>query len=106
MGELLLTQVFKEYVFEQGIHLYFVENQIRKAKGKVENVVKYVKNNFLHARAYFDLETLQAQAPAWLSGDFSCTTHKLTFFDHQSNVLKTFAIFIGESGKCFSIINA
>jgi transposase len=47
MGELLLTQAFKEYVFEQEFHLHFCRKADPESKGKVENVVKFVKNNFL-----------------------------------------------------------
>jgi hypothetical protein len=81
MGELLLTQMFKEYVFEQNLRLYFCRKSDPESKGKVENVVKFVKNNFLHARGYFDIETLQVQAFSWLertgNGMAHSTTRKL-----------------------------
>ena len=66
MGDLLLTQDFKSYVFEQSFRLYFCRKADPQSKGKVENVVKFVKNNFLYGRAFFDTETLQAQVLAWL----------------------------------------
>ncbi len=66
MGELLLTREFKDYVFEQEFQLHFCRKADPQSKGKVENVVKYVKQNFLYARAYYDLQTLQAQALGWL----------------------------------------
>jgi transposase len=66
MGELLLTQEFKEYVLEQGFRLYFCRKSDPESKGKVENVVKFVKNNFLYGRLYFDIDILQAQALGWL----------------------------------------
>jgi transposase len=78
MGELLLTQEFKDYVFEQELQLHFCRKADPQSKGKVENVVKYVKNNFLYARAYYDLETLQSQAIAWLQRTGNGTPHGTT----------------------------
>jgi hypothetical protein len=78
MGELLLTQEFKDYVFEQGFLLHFCRKADPQSKGKVENVVKYVKNNFLYARAYFDIETLQSQAMAWLQRTGNGMPHTAT----------------------------
>lgn len=66
LGDLLLTQDFKTYVFEQSFNLHFCRKADPQSKGKVENVVKFVKNNFLYGRAYFDIETLQAQVLGWL----------------------------------------
>lgn len=66
LGELLLTKAFKEYVFEQQFDLHFCRKADPESKGKVENVVKYIKNNFLYGRVYYDIETLQVQALGWL----------------------------------------
>ena len=66
LGDLLLTQDFKTYVFEQGFGLHFCRKADPQSKGKVENVVKFVKNNFLYGRAYYDIDTLQVQVLGWL----------------------------------------
>ena len=88
MGELLLTQAFKDYVFEQELQLHFCRKADPQSKGKVENVVKYVKNNFLYARAYCDLQTLQSQAMAWLqrtgNGMPHTTTKKIPLEEWQN----------------------
>ncbi len=78
MGELLLTQEFKDYVFEQEFQLHFCRKADPQSKGKVENVVKYVKNNFLYARPWYDLQTLQAQAMAWLQRTGNAMPHATT----------------------------
>jgi len=78
MGELLLTQAFKEYVSQQDLRLHFCRKSDPESKGKVENVVKYVKNNFLHARTFFDLETLQTQALSWLQRTGNGMPHSTT----------------------------
>ena len=66
LGDLLLTQDFKTYVFEQGFGLHFCRKADPQSKGKVENVVKFVKNNFLYGREYYDIDILQAQLLGWL----------------------------------------
>lgn len=78
MGELLLTREFKDYVFEQEFQLHFCRRADPQSKGKVENVVKYIKQNFLYARAYYDLETLQAQALGWLGRTGNGMPHATT----------------------------
>jgi len=78
MGELLLTQEFKDYVFEQEFQLHFCRKADPQSKGKVENVVKYVKNNFLYARPWYDLQTLQTQAMAWLQRTGNAMPHSTT----------------------------
>lgn len=78
MGELLLTQEFKDYVFEQEFQLHFCKKADPQSKGKVENVVKYVKNNFLYARSWYDLQTLQGQAMAWLQRTGNAMPHSTT----------------------------
>ncbi len=66
LGDLLLTRDFKDYVFEQEFRLHFCRRSDPQSKGKVENVIKFVKNNFLYGRSYYDIETLQAQVIGWL----------------------------------------
>ncbi len=66
LGELLLTKAFKEYVFERGFQLYFCRKADPQSKGKVENVVGYIKHNFLYGRLYHDIDTLQSEALGWL----------------------------------------
>lgn len=78
IGELLLTSEFKDYVFEQEFQLHFCRKADPQSKGKVENVVKYVKNNFLYARAWYDLPTLQGQAMAWLQRTGNAMPHSTT----------------------------
>jgi transposase len=78
MGELLLTREFKDYVFEQEFQLHFCKKADPQSKGKVENVVKYVKNNFLYGRLFYDLQTLQGQAMAWLQRTGNAMPHSTT----------------------------
>ncbi|NJK93539.1 MAG: IS21 family transposase [Bacteroidales bacterium] len=66
-GDLLLTTAFKQYVESRKFTLYFCRKSDPETKGKVENAVKYVKQNFLYNRSYFDLDTLNDDALSWLN---------------------------------------
>jgi hypothetical protein len=52
-----------------------------ESKGKIENVVKYVKYNFLRGRVFTDIDTLNRDALAWLertgNGSLHHGTHKV-----------------------------
>ena len=78
LGELLLTQAFKAYVFEQQLQVHFCRKADPQSKGKVESVVKYIKNNFLYGRSYFDIDTLQTQALGWLERTGNGIPHSST----------------------------
>ncbi|MBN2349312.1 MAG: IS21 family transposase [Bacteroidales bacterium] len=66
-GDIILTKTFKQYINQRRFSTYFCRKSDPESKGKVENVVKYVKQNFLYNRSYFDLKTLNDEVYAWLS---------------------------------------
>jgi len=78
LGDLLLTRAFKDYVFEQEFRLHFCRKSDPQSKGKVENVVKFVKNNFLYGRSFFDIDTLQSQVLGWLTRTGNGVIHSTT----------------------------
>lgn len=78
IGDLLLTSKFKAYVREQGLGLHFCRKSDPESKGKIENVVKYVKGNFLYGRVYYDIETLQQQVLGWLTRTGNGIAHSTT----------------------------
>lgn len=79
LGDLILTRKFQAFVREQHFQPVFCHKADPESKGKVENVVKYVKENFLAARVYHDADTLNGQALLWLertgNGKVHGTTH-------------------------------
>ena len=79
LGDLILTRKFQAFVREQHFQPVFCHKADPESKGKVENVVKYVKENFLAARVYHDVDTLNGQALLWLertgNGKVHGTTH-------------------------------
>lgn len=66
LGDLILTKKFQSLVKEQHFQPVFCRKSDPESKGKVENVVKYVKSNFLVARAYHDTDRLNEEVRLWL----------------------------------------
>ena len=77
-GDLLLTTGFNRYVSHCNFDIYFCRKADPQTKGKVENVVKYVKQNFLYNRTFYDIETLNDQALAWLGRTANTMPHGKT----------------------------
>ena len=77
-GDLILTDAFKNYSRDRGFKLHFCRKADPQSKGKVENVVKYVKQNFLYNRAFQDIEILNAEAIGWLQRTANAVAHSFT----------------------------
>lgn len=77
-GDIMLTSQFKAYIKEKTFTLHFCRKADPESKGKIENVVKYTKQNFLYNRAFCDLETLNTEALAWLGRTANAMVHNGT----------------------------
>ncbi|MFO8086816.1 MAG: IS21 family transposase [Bacteroidales bacterium] len=77
-GDLILTQEFKQYVKHKGFKMYFCRKADPQTKGKVENVIKYIKYNFLRGRKYVDIHLLNSQGMAWLDRTANKKRHAAT----------------------------
>lgn len=66
LGDLILTKGFRSFVNQQHFEAVFCRKSDPESKGKVENVVKYVKCNFLHGREFDGIDRLNADGLAWL----------------------------------------
>lgn len=77
-GKLILTEGFKSYVRMREFSLHFCRKADPASKGKIENVVKYVKQNFLYNREFCDIDTLNQQAIAWLARTANAVVHART----------------------------
>lgn len=77
-GDLILTAVFRQYVRSKGFKLHFCRKSDPESKGKVENVIKYIKNNFLYNRIFHNEETLNDEAIAWLARTANALPHSFT----------------------------
>ncbi len=85
-GDLILTEAFRAYVREQSFELHFCRKADPESKGKVENVVKYVKQNFLYNRTYYNEETLNDEALGWLGRTANVLPHGTTKKDPFSEM--------------------
>jgi len=77
-GELILTESFRKYAGHRKFKLHFCRKADPQSKGKIENVIKYIKYNFLRGRRYIDNETLNGQAIAWLERTANAKLHAAT----------------------------
>jgi len=77
-GDLILTGEFRRYVRYREFKLHFCRKADPESKGKIENVIKYIKYNFLRGRKYVDIDTLNGQALAWLNRTANAKIHAAT----------------------------
>lgn len=77
-GDLILTSVFRQYVQAKGFKLRFCRKSDPESKGKIENIIKYIKNNFLYNRTFYNEETLNEEAIAWLGRTANALPHAFT----------------------------
>ena len=77
-GDIILTDAFRAYTRDQSFDLYFCRKADPQSKGKVENVVKYVKQNFLYNRTYHNIETLNDEVMGWLGRTANILPHGTT----------------------------
>ena len=99
-GDLLLTEAFRLYVKERGYRAIFCRKSDPQSKGKIENVIKYIKYNFLRGRIYVNNEILNTQGIAWLGRTANAKVHAATKlvpqaeWDKERSYLKFFIRFI------------
>jgi len=65
-GDLILTESFTKYHETRGFKIYLCWKSYPESKGKVEQLIKYVKNNFASHRVFKDLESWQESNLKWL----------------------------------------
>jgi transposase len=66
LGDLVLTAQFAAYCKEMAFAKVFCRKSDPESKGKIENVVGYVKYNFLRGRKYNGIDNLNDQSLGWL----------------------------------------
>jgi len=77
-GDLILTDAFRAYTKERSFTLHFCRKADPESKGKIENGVRYVKQNFLYNRPFYNIETLNDEAIAWLGRTANVMPHGRT----------------------------
>jgi len=80
-GDLIYTHEFASYLKKRKFRIYMCRKGDPESKGRVENIVKYVKNNFAHNRTFYNLERWNEDCLAWLerraNGKIHGTTKKI-----------------------------
>lgn len=66
LGDLILTKEFQLYSSEMTFTPVFCRKADPESKGKVENVVGFVKKNFLRGRTYVSVKSLNESVIDWL----------------------------------------
>lgn len=78
IGDYRMPEVFDSYVKSRPFKVIFCRPGDPESKGKIENVVKYVKHNFLLNRQYSTLDNIQNEGEAWLSRTGNAMIHGTT----------------------------
>lgn len=78
LGDYILTHEFKAYSQRQPFKVVFCRNADPQTKGKVENVVGYIKKNFLRGRSFTSIEALNEAALEWLQRTGNAKRHAAT----------------------------
>ncbi|MDH7514167.1 MAG: hypothetical protein QHH14_14575 [Clostridiales bacterium] len=66
VGDIIYARDFKHVIDEQELGFYVCRRADPETKGKVENLVKFVKGNFLETRDFEDVEEANAGVVRWL----------------------------------------
>lgn len=77
-GDLILTKSFQDYIHQRKFRVYLCRKADPESKGKIENVVKYVKNNFAKNRIYSTLEDWNGCSLKWLERTGNYKVHNTT----------------------------
>lgn len=83
LGDFLLTAGFRSFCDSNPFEPIFCRKADPESKGKVENVIKYIKYNFLRGRLYKSISLLQKESMEWLkrrgNGRIHGTTGKVPY---------------------------
>ncbi|MCK9423239.1 MAG: IS21 family transposase, partial [Bacteroidales bacterium] len=77
-GDVVLTEAFRAYCQSRPFKVRFCRKSDPQSKGKIENVIKYIKYNFLRGRLYYGVFVLNDHALDWLSRTANVIEHSTT----------------------------
>ncbi len=78
LGDVVLTKAFQAFVSSEHFKCVFCRKSDPQSKGKVENVVKYIKYGFLRGREFTNIEMLNESALRWLARTANGLPHSTT----------------------------
>ncbi|MCQ2011663.1 IS21 family transposase [Sporolactobacillus sp. STSJ-5] len=77
-GDVILTGEFQAYKEQRKFRLHLCRKADPQSKGKIENVVKYVKYNFAKNRVFTNIDTWNEKGIAWLERTGNYNVHNTT----------------------------
>jgi len=77
-GDLILTKGFQQYVQERKFKVHLCRKADPESKGKIENVVKFIKHNFADSRIFDGIDNWNERALAWLKRTGNHQVHHTT----------------------------
>jgi len=84
-GDIIYTKDFSSFIQEMGLRIWVCRKSDPESKGRVENLIKYVKGNFLATRDFPNLEEAQESLKKWLrrraNGKLSQATKRVPLED-------------------------
>ena len=66
-GDIIYTEKFSSFIEEMKLKMYVCRKSDPQSKGKIENVIKYVKYNFLNVRDFDNIEEARESLLFWLN---------------------------------------
>lgn len=77
-GDLILTREFQQYKETRNLSLRVCRKADPESKGKVENVVGFIKHNFAKHRAFHNIDSWNEQGWEWLNRTGNYKIHNTT----------------------------
>ena len=77
-GDIIYTQKFESYRQENKFNTFICRSNDPETKGRIESVVKFVKDNFAHHRIFNDIEEFNELCLAWLDRTGNYKIHGTT----------------------------
>lgn len=77
-GDIIYTEEFQSYKQQRGFRVYLCKKSDPESKGKIENVVKFIKRNFAKNRVFHQIETWNEYCWAWLERKGNYQVHNTT----------------------------
>jgi len=93
-GDIIYTKGFRSFIDEMGLKMYVCRKADPQSKGKIENVIKFVKYNFLAPRDFEDVAEANRGLAKWLkrraNGKLSQATKRIPaqMFEEEREHLK------------------
>lgn len=77
-GDLIMTNKFDSYRNVEPFDIFMCRKADPESKGRIENVIGFIKNNFAKNRVFIDLESWNEDAMKWLKRRGNGKTHNTT----------------------------